>query len=1744
MAVISWDLCHNALGRAYLLAEIASRDFEVEVVGPMFTRFGSDIWGPLQDSEIPIRGYPAEAFSDFLDAAIHTALNTRCDMVFVSKPRLPSIIQGLLIARANSCPVLLDIDDHELSFHTGCKPATIADARRYLLSTGMEESDVQLPMGRLWSSVAETLIETFRHRTVSNAALRDKFSGTVLRHARDETRIQHSQLLRNAIRTEFGCDSEDVVILFLGTPRPHKGVSRIVRALDKLKSRRLKLVVIGGVDAAARAEFASYRNARIDIFAEQPWGRLSTLVTMADIVCLPQDPDSSVTQFQVPAKLSDALAHGIPTIITNVPPMSDIPDDIVIRISDDDELLRALKDCEDGRFNTPEFAERRKAFFLDALSFDKARQTLAALCEDAVTAGHEWHARWTELFALLQRHWPRASLEAFDHRCQLRRRDIGRAADVPAVPAYIPVSPNCRFDAVLFWKQNDTGLYGRRHDMMIRHLSRHPRVRKILVIDAPVSHAALHALASAAGPSRYSQNNLVYLNTLQRFLRMSDRDNVAERVFVYADGARTMFAGKDLPKKDDYPNFVTAQIRETFDGALPIVAYVCPVVFDFPSIARVFPFSLVIADLIDDQRTMTDNEDLRSRFDSAYRQIISLADVVTTNCLPVAQAFADCCKNIDVLPNACELDDGTEQRCCPDDLANLPRPLLGYVGNLGDRLDTDLIRAIATARPDWSIVLIGSAHRAPDVVMLQDLPNVHLLGVRPYDVAKSYIANFDVAIMPHVTNSVSAYMNPLKLFVYASLGVQVVTSDSPNISEVRDYVTVATGAVEFISAIEHVIAGPKVAAPQDDLRDISWDARIERLMALIDKQSNTPPKHLFFELQRGDRAVKSDVIRRSGLFDSAWYEARYQDVKALGMDAIEHFVEVGEALLRDPSPHFSTADYLALHPEATGGLGPFVDFIVRQANMRSVPSPSRSPDGLMRYASMRLGRPPVRLRKEFDLATEQHFTMQIESALTRRRAEIDGTLASIVMPSHNRRGTIGTAIHSVLAQAHSNWELLIVDDGSDDGTLDYVETTFSDSRIRIFQTERRGVSAARNRALREAKGRFVFFLDTDNAWLPHFMRMMLTYLITCDASCGYAANLLMSAGTIEGYLGDPFDWTHCLRANYVDLNVFTCTRETVETAGAFDESLRRMVDWDFILRASRSAHPIYAPAIGCRYNNDLDDVTRITNREPLAYRAVVQARHSGRHGMAQQPKYRVAIKVTGSGDIRELRSDCQIGTALGAAFEALGHSVRIDAFDHWYATPPNHDHLIIAMNGPERYQRRPGEIGVLWTMNFSQPVTLDECDEFDFTYVASRGLATLLGTAAKGRVLALAPPANDRPCEADMYMSFDRVARAILGDVESYLGQHRGEFALAHAGPKPDERFRIGLLLQRDGTSYSETAYRRVLCPLTADDAIAQLELLILSGPDDDRLRNCDACIVQIEHPVEEDWAEQLSMSIQLHDVPLFVDVLENQLQDVSALGHAEQVAELLNKAVEVWCPTAPLEMTRRLEDMSIATVPATLDPRLWQRDHATATGSDRVLLEFLCIRASNDQDISSCLSAFDALQLRRPGAFRLTLVGPPDPAAERSWLRRIDTTALDVIYLNRAARLRQLGHFDVGIILPIDFHAPASGSDCQFLEYSALGLLSIVAEHDGFSFGPDSGLVVAARDGDWLSALERPFDASVRSRICQQAHDHVWTTRNGLSSTNTVAGRILDYLRRRGGKNMIAPSSSNSVRYAQEAAQ
>ena len=319
-----------------------------------------------------------------------------------------------------------------------------------------------------------------------------------------------------------------------------------------------------------------------------------------------------------------------------------------------------------------------------------------------------------------------------------------------------------------------------------------------------------------------------------------------------------------------------------------------------------------------------------------------------------------------------------------------------------------------------------------------------------------------------------------------------------------------------------------------------------------------------------------------------------------------------------PHPLVDLDAMVEAHPELDEArLGPLVGWLETATPDSVLPAAPGAPTMTLGEVRASSTAAVKRWRKELGWRqaprTTPHRPDNLLAATGPALAGVDGQpLVSIVMPLWNRATVVRAAIQSVQAQSHRSWELIVVDDGSTDDSVAVVTGMAAfDERIVVVQEQHRGAPAARNSGLTRARGRYVAFLDTDNQWRPDYLHVMLTELESHpDWGMAHAA-LRASKDGEEYYRAFEGTHRHLLVSNHVDLNVLVVRRELVEAVGGFDETLRRGVDYDLLLKLARTTGLHLVRYIGVDYVDDEaeDAGPRISTQESPAWLSVIASRH-------------------------------------------------------------------------------------------------------------------------------------------------------------------------------------------------------------------------------------------------------------------------------------------------------------------------------------------------------------------------------------------------------------------------------------------------------------------------------------------------------------------------------------------------------
>ncbi len=222
---------------------------------------------------------------------------------------------------------------------------------------------------------------------------------------------------------------------------------------------------------------------------------------------------------------------------------------------------------------------------------------------------------------------------------------------------------------------------------------------------------------------------------------------------------------------------------------------------------------------------------------------------------------------------------------------------------------------------------------------------------------------------------------------------------------------------------------------------------------------------------------------------------------------------------------------------------------------------------------------------------------------------------SVIMPVYNRARIVQTAIESALNQSYHNIELIVVDDGSTDGTADILNGV-NDQRMVVVHNDRNmGQCYSLNRAITAAQGEYIAYLDSDNTWDTRYLAAMVgAFEILTDAEALYSGQFLY-----RGDVEKPFAMRYgalnkslLVNRNYVDRNAFMHKKNVHERLGGYDEGISRYVDWDFIIRTSEACTMYSIPVALSRYYYDRTEDTMTNNDQHLGDLEIIRERCKAR----------------------------------------------------------------------------------------------------------------------------------------------------------------------------------------------------------------------------------------------------------------------------------------------------------------------------------------------------------------------------------------------------------------------------------------------------------------------------------------------------------------------------------------------------
>jgi UDP-galactopyranose mutase len=278
-------------------------------------------------------------------------------------------------------------------------------------------------------------------------------------------------------------------------------------------------------------------------------------------------------------------------------------------------------------------------------------------------------------------------------------------------------------------------------------------------------------------------------------------------------------------------------LQASFDIDRPIIWYYTPMALE---IARDIPASAIVFDCMDELSAFRGAPPELIRLEA---ELLNRADLVFTGGQSLYEAKRRRHRRVFAFPSSVDVPHFATARqgtTDPNDQTAIPHPRLGFFGVVDERMDLQLLDAVAAARPDWHLVILGPCVKI-DPATLPRRGNIHYLGMKKYEELPAYLSGWDVALLPFAKNESTRFISPTKTPEYLAAGCPVVSTSVRDV--VRPYgeqelVSIADTAEDFVAATERWLAGAPAGWRQRVdrfLSQMSWDCTWSEMSVLIDE---------------------------------------------------------------------------------------------------------------------------------------------------------------------------------------------------------------------------------------------------------------------------------------------------------------------------------------------------------------------------------------------------------------------------------------------------------------------------------------------------------------------------------------------------------------------------------------------------------------------------------------------------------------------------------------------------------------------------------------------------------------------------------------------------------------------------------------------------------------------------------------------------------------------------------------------
>ncbi len=387
-----------------------------------------------------------------------------------------------------------------------------------------------------------------------------------------------------------------------------------------------------------------------------------------------------------------------------------------------------------------------------------------------------------------------------------------------------------KFDVIMFnmssYSEWDEGVSNRNYHVL-QQLLQNEQVGKILSVDyLPITFK--RALRN------YKENNVLNIKNSKIIKRnfFSKVTKVSNKLYIYSDVSFFISPNttlKNIKKVASDLNFKDIIIWSFFPFVSPHL--------------KILDYELNIFDAIDNWIDHSSYKEQKAELKKDYNIIKKESDLIFVVSDNLIKLF-DNQDNVYWIPNGVDLKHYKQKFTLYNrDIADLKKPIIGYIGVIQDRVDLDLIKYIARKNINKSIVLVGPVWNEQDESKLEldNEKNVFFLGYKKYSDAPMYIQQFDIGIIPHKSGDFTASMNPMKMYEYLACGKSVVSTKNTGSDNLKDVVLIAKDYNDFNKKINKSLKNNSIKLEEKRrkfVKKYSWFNAVNKMIELINKKLN------------------------------------------------------------------------------------------------------------------------------------------------------------------------------------------------------------------------------------------------------------------------------------------------------------------------------------------------------------------------------------------------------------------------------------------------------------------------------------------------------------------------------------------------------------------------------------------------------------------------------------------------------------------------------------------------------------------------------------------------------------------------------------------------------------------------------------------------------------------------------------------------------------------------------------------